>query len=81
MRNLIGTYYAPDSQRLADYLIATRHPFHYDGEELEFDATSDYMCRMFDTDKYLATLTFEFDFHGERVPLGSNGIIKLNQNK
>jgi len=44
--------------RLVAYLIATKKPFVFDGEEIEFIATDRYMACMAKDDAVLATVRF-----------------------
>lgn len=75
MENTMRTYYAKDSLRLAGFLIAASHPFHYDGYEIEFDASVRFMCRMFATDRYLRTVAFQSANGSGRITIDNNEYI------
>lgn len=44
--------------RLAAYLVATAHPFNFDGWRIEFTASITYVERMQAEDKALASIDF-----------------------
>lgn len=44
--------------RLVAHLVAYGKPFHFDGDQVEFTATAEFVQRMRSTDKVLATVSF-----------------------